>query len=143
MLKSSSLAESANFESVRRWPVADFCRLCKTGFSRCVDSGREEWSRAGARIESAREMAMDSGRGFEVGDVGDLGELGPSKGWYRVFSTLCDRLCENDRMGLLVGVVGRFSGEGGGELCGACESGRSALRMLAYVLPGFASSEPP
>lgn len=77
MLKSSSLPESANLESVRRCPVADFCRLWRTGFSRCVERGRDEWSRAGARIESAREMAIDSGRGF---DGGEVGEVGPSKG---------------------------------------------------------------
>lgn len=140
MLNSSSLAESANLERVRRWPVADFCRLCKTGFSRCVDRGREEWSRAGARIESAREMAIDSGRGF---DGGDVGELGPSKGWYRIFSTLCDRLWDMDRVGLPDELEGRFSGEGGGEFWGACERGRRALRMLAYVLLALASSEDP
>jgi|SRR5690242_2120250 len=141
MLKSSSLAESANLESVRRWRVDDFCRLCKTGFSRWVDTGRDEWSRAGARTESAREMARDSGRGLKVGEVG---ELGPSNGCCRMFSTLCDRVCETDRMGLPDELDGRFfSGEGGGEFCGACERGRSALRMLAYVLLGFVSSEPP
>ena len=135
MVKSSSL--SANLESVRRWPVADFCKLCRTGFSKCVDSGRAEWSRAGARIESARDTAMDRGRGFVEG--GEVGELGPSKGWYLTFSTLCDLLCDCDRMARLVGVTGRFSGEGGGDGWGAWESGRSALRMLAYVLLGFAS----
>lgn len=140
MLKSSSLAESANLESVRRWRVDDFCRLCRTGFSRWVETGRAEWSRAGARTESAREMARDNGRGF---DVGEVGELGPSKGCCRMFSTLCDRVCEKDRVGLPDELDGRFSGEGGGELCGAWERGRSALRMLAYVLPAFVSSEPP
>lgn len=85
---------------------------------------------------------MDSGRGFEGGDVG---ELGPSKGWYLTFSTLCDLLCEYDRSGsgLPVGVTGRFSGDGGGDCWGACESGRSALRMLAYVLLASVFSEPP
>jgi len=79
---------------------------------------------------------MDRGRGFVEG--GEVGELGPSKGWYLKFSTLCDLLCECDRMARLVGVTGRFYGEGGGDAWGAWESGRSALRMLAYVLLGFA-----
>lgn len=85
---------------------------------------------------------MDSGRGF---DGGEVGELGPSKGWYRMFSTLCDRVCESERVGLPVGVKGRFSfsGEGGGELWGACERGRSALRRFAYGFAAFVSSEPP
>ena len=83
---------------------------------------------------------MDSGRGFEGGEVG---ELGPSKGLYLTFSTLCDLLCEYDRRGLPVGVTGRFSGEGGGEFWGAWERGRSALRMLAYALLALVSSEPP
>lgn len=53
-------------------------------------------------------MAIDSGRGFEGGEVG---ELGPSKGWYRMFSTLWDRLCDGDRVGLPDDVEGRFSGD--------------------------------
>ena len=59
-----------------------------------------------------------------------------------MFSTLCDRLCESDGVGLPDEVEGRFSGEGGGELWGAWDSGRSALRILAYVLPALVSSEP-
>jgi hypothetical protein len=63
-----------------------------------------------------------------------------------MFSTLCDRLCEKDREELAVGVTGRFSfsGEGGGELWGACERGRSALRRFAYgFAPALVSSEAP
>jgi hypothetical protein len=74
MAKSSSFASSANLERVRRCPVEDFWKLLSSGRSRWTDSGREEWSRVGARTESCRDTASESGRGLAVG------EEGPSKG---------------------------------------------------------------
>lgn len=104
MVKSSSVADSANLDSVRKCPVDDFCMLCSAGRSRWVDSGREEWSRVGARIESCREMAIDSGRGLEGG------ELDPSKGACRMLSTLCDREWEWTRVGLLMVIFAGCAG---------------------------------
>jgi hypothetical protein len=83
MAKSSSLPVSANFDKVRKCPVDDFWKLLSSGRSRWVDSGRDEWSRVGARTESLRDMAKDSGRGFPDGD------REPSNG-ENIFSTLCD-----------------------------------------------------
>ena len=69
-MKSSPDADSANLESVLRCPVDDLLMVCSSGRSRCVETlGRAEWSRVGARMESEREMAMESGRGFAGGEV--------------------------------------------------------------------------
>jgi hypothetical protein len=69
-VKLSSDADWANLDRVRRWPVDDLLMVCSSGFSRCVETvGRAEWSRVGARIESEREMAMESGRGFAGGEM--------------------------------------------------------------------------
>jgi hypothetical protein len=108
--------------------------LCSAGFSMWVEIGREEWSRIGARIESEREMAMESGRGLEGG------EMAPSKGTCRMFSTLCDRKCECECVGLFAVICAGFSGMG--ELWGTCCSGLSALRTLAKEEPESVSSEP-
>ena len=69
MAKSSSVLVSANLDRVRRWPVDDFWKLLSSGRSRWIDSGREEWSRVGARTESFRDMAKESGRGLPVGET--------------------------------------------------------------------------
>lgn len=96
-------------------------------------------------MESARETAMDSGRGFEGGEMEPSkelrrilggGETEPSYGVKRAGSTLCARVWVWAwvRVGLFVARAG-FSGELGGlcglcRLCGTCCSGRSAFRML-------------
>jgi hypothetical protein len=86
----------------------------------------------GARTESAREMARESGRGLDGGD------MGPSYGACRMFSTLCDRMWEY--VGLLARACPGFSGAG--ELCGTCCSGRSAFRALAIPPDVSVSDEP-
>lgn len=99
MVKSSSDAVSANLDNVRRWPVDDFWKRWSSGRSRwALLRGRTVCSRVGARTESAREIAMESGRGFAGGEPDPSNELN------RTGSTLCARECVWE--GLFVGVVG-------------------------------------
>jgi hypothetical protein len=84
----------------------------------------------GARTESARDMAMESGRGLG-------GDVETSNGVWRMFSTLCDRECRCVGEG-----IGSSGFSGMGELWGTCCSGRSAFRTLVKALAGSVSSEP-
>lgn len=91
MENSSGDDVCANLESVRRCPVEDFCKLCRSGAEIGVD-GRGDDIRAGGApllIESDRPSIIDCGL-MEVGFGGGVDEY-PS-----LYDGLTSRLCPRE-----------------------------------------------